>query len=196
MLGDIKEHMDVIASDGNRIGRVDHVKGDQIELAKMDLDTGFKHRMIPTSWIDHVDDHVHLNLTEDQAKDRWTDKQEGRLRPERKDPGDPPGSCFICRGPAPPSSEPGEQAVEGAADAELVGRDVADGLAQRCPQDRRHFSERRMKSFSFELDRDGYAREVAALRLPDQRRDQGRRQLIQEMRLHDDDVGNRRPRSG
>ena len=46
MLGDIKEHMDVIASDGNRIGRVDH-----------------------------VDDHVHLNLTEDQAKDMWTDKQ-------------------------------------------------------------------------------------------------------------------------
>ena len=75
MIASIKEHMDVIASDGNRIGRVDHVKGEQIELAKLDLETGFKHRMIPTSWVDHVDEHVHLNLTEDQAKDQWTDKQ-------------------------------------------------------------------------------------------------------------------------
>ena len=75
MIGNIKEHMDVIASDGNRIGRVDHVKGEQIELAKLDMETGFKHRMIPVSWVDHVDEHVHLNLTEDQAKDRWTDKQ-------------------------------------------------------------------------------------------------------------------------
>jgi hypothetical protein len=75
MIANIKEHMDVIASDGNRIGRVDHVKGEQIELAKLDLETGFKHRMIPTSWVDHVDAHVHLNLTEDQAKDQWTDKQ-------------------------------------------------------------------------------------------------------------------------
>ena len=75
MLGDIKEHMDVIASDGHRIGRVDHVTDGQIELAKMDMETSFKHRMIPVSWVDHVDEHVHLNLTEDQAKDRWTDKQ-------------------------------------------------------------------------------------------------------------------------
>ena len=63
----IREHMVVIASDGHRIGRVDHVKDGQIELAKMDLETGFKHRMIPVSWVDHVDDHVHLNLTEDQV---------------------------------------------------------------------------------------------------------------------------------
>lgn len=75
MIEAIKEHMDVVASDGGRIGRVDHVKGDQIELAKMDLETGFKHRMIPVSWVERVDEHVHLNLTEEQAKDRWTDKQ-------------------------------------------------------------------------------------------------------------------------
>jgi hypothetical protein len=75
MLEAIKEHMDVIASDGGRIGRVDHVKGNQIELAKLDLDTGFKHRMIPMDWVTRVDEHVHLNLTEDEAKARWTDKQ-------------------------------------------------------------------------------------------------------------------------
>ena len=47
----------------------------QIELAKLDFDTGFKHRMIPTEWVSRVDEHVHLNLTEDEAKARWTDKQ-------------------------------------------------------------------------------------------------------------------------
>ena len=75
MLEAIKEHMDVIASDGGRVGRVDHVKEGQIELAKLDLDTGFKHRMIPLDWVTRVDEHVHLNLTEDEAKARWTDKQ-------------------------------------------------------------------------------------------------------------------------
>ena len=71
----IKEHMDVLAADGNRIGRVDHVQGDQIELAKLDLETGFKHRNIPVSWVERVDNSVHLNLTEEQAKARWSGKQ-------------------------------------------------------------------------------------------------------------------------
>ena len=30
--------------------------------------------MIPVSWVDHVDEHVHLNLTKDEAKSRWTEK--------------------------------------------------------------------------------------------------------------------------
>ena len=47
---------------------------DQIELAKLDLGSGFKHHMIPVSWVDHVDEHVHLNLTKDEAKARWTEK--------------------------------------------------------------------------------------------------------------------------
>jgi hypothetical protein len=70
----IREQMEVIASDGHHVGRVDHVKGSEIELAKLDLGSGLKHHMIPTSWIDHVDEHVHLNVTEDEAKARWTDK--------------------------------------------------------------------------------------------------------------------------
>ena len=35
---------------------------------------GFKHHLIPVSWVDHVDEHVHLNVTKDDAKARWTDK--------------------------------------------------------------------------------------------------------------------------
>ena len=70
----IKEHLEVVGSDGGHVGRVDHVLGDQIELAKMDLAGGFKHHMIPVSWVERVDDHVHLNLTKDEAKARWTEK--------------------------------------------------------------------------------------------------------------------------
>jgi len=70
----IREHLEVIGSDGEHVGRVDHVVGDQIELAKLDLAGGFKHHMITVSWVDHVDAHVHLNLTRDDAKARWTEK--------------------------------------------------------------------------------------------------------------------------
>jgi hypothetical protein len=70
----IREHLEVVGSDGGHVGRVDHVRGDQIELAKLDMAGGFKHHMIPVSWVEHVDDHVHLNVTRDEATTRWTDK--------------------------------------------------------------------------------------------------------------------------
>lgn len=72
---DIKEHLEVLGSDGGHVGRVDHVLGDQIELAKLDLAGGFKHHLIPVSWVQRVDDkHVHLSITKDEAKERWTEK--------------------------------------------------------------------------------------------------------------------------
>ena len=70
----IKEHLEVVGSDGGHVGRVDHVHGDTIELAKLDFAGGFKHHIIPVSWVDHVDEHVHLNVTEDDAKARWSEK--------------------------------------------------------------------------------------------------------------------------
>jgi len=71
----IKEHLEVVGLDGGHVGRVDHVLGDQIELAKLDLAGGFKHHMIPVSWVDSVDgDAVRLSLTKDEAKARWTEK--------------------------------------------------------------------------------------------------------------------------
>ena len=70
----IKEHMHVHSSDGKHVGRVDHVKGSQIELAKMDIETGFKHRYIPLDWVASGTDKVTLSLTHDQAEARWTDQ--------------------------------------------------------------------------------------------------------------------------
>ncbi|MCX7588001.1 DUF2171 domain-containing protein [Phenylobacterium sp. 58.2.17] len=71
----IREHMEVIGSDGGHIGRVDHLVGDDIELAKLDLGSGLKHHLIPLSWVDDVvDEKVRLNLTKDAAKAAWREK--------------------------------------------------------------------------------------------------------------------------
>ncbi len=65
----IREHMEVVGSDGGHVGRVDHVLGTDIELAKMDLGSGLKHHLIPMTWVDRVeDDKVCLNMTKDAAK--------------------------------------------------------------------------------------------------------------------------------
>lgn len=71
----IREHLEVVGSDDRHVGRVDRVMDDDIELAKLDLGSGFKHHLIPTSWVDFVDDEkVHLNLTAEAAKAAWREK--------------------------------------------------------------------------------------------------------------------------
>jgi hypothetical protein len=73
---EIQEHMHVHSSDGHHVGRVDHVKGDQIELAKLDLTAMGKHHYIPLSWVDSVeDDTVTLSITKDEATTRWSEAQ-------------------------------------------------------------------------------------------------------------------------
>ena len=70
----IREHMDVVGSDGGHVGKVDHVLGDDIELAKLDLGSGLKHHLIPVTWVEQVDDKVRLNLTKEAAKAAWREK--------------------------------------------------------------------------------------------------------------------------
>jgi hypothetical protein len=72
---EIREHMEVVGSDGGHVGRVDHVMGDEIELTKLDIGSGLRHHMIPMSWVDHIEeDTVCLNRTKDAAKDAWKTK--------------------------------------------------------------------------------------------------------------------------
>lgn len=67
----IAEHMDVIASDGTKIGTVDHLEGpDKIKLAKNTSPDG-QHHYIPVSWIDHIDTHVHLKASSVEVKAGW-----------------------------------------------------------------------------------------------------------------------------
>ena len=67
---DIREHMDVFGSCGNKLGKVDHVQGSTIKLTKNDSPDGL-HHFIPTSWVARVDDHVHLSKNCGEAKREW-----------------------------------------------------------------------------------------------------------------------------
>ncbi len=67
----IKEHMEVIASDGSRIGVVDHMEGtDRIKLTRQSTGHGH-HHIIPLAWVDHVDARVHLSKTRDFVEQNW-----------------------------------------------------------------------------------------------------------------------------
>jgi len=71
----IREHMEVVGSDGGHVGRVDHVVGDEIELTKLDLASGLRHHMIPLSWVESVtEDEVILNRTKQAARSQWRTK--------------------------------------------------------------------------------------------------------------------------
>jgi len=72
---EIHEHMEVVGSDGGHVGKVDKIEGSEIELAKFDLGSGFKHHLIPITWVEAIQDgKVCLNLTKDAAKAAWREK--------------------------------------------------------------------------------------------------------------------------
>ncbi|QJW92627.1 DUF2171 domain-containing protein [Frigoriglobus tundricola] len=66
----IRQHMDVIASCGKTIGVVDRVEGSAIKLTKDSTGDGM-HHFLPTSMVDHVDRHVHLNKNSEEAMKEW-----------------------------------------------------------------------------------------------------------------------------
>jgi hypothetical protein len=69
---DIREHMEVLGSDGKHVGTVDHLDGsDRIKLTKGDPQANGKHHFIPLDWVDHVDKHVHLNKSSRDAMTQW-----------------------------------------------------------------------------------------------------------------------------
>jgi hypothetical protein len=69
-VADIREHMDVFASCGHKVGKVDHVLGDEIKLTKSDSPDGM-HHLIPVAWVAKVHDHVHLSKTHEEVESQW-----------------------------------------------------------------------------------------------------------------------------
>jgi hypothetical protein len=67
----IKEHMEVLGSDGQHVGTVDKIEGQRIKLTKSDPAAPGDHRYIHFDSIASVEDAVHLNRTAAQAKDEW-----------------------------------------------------------------------------------------------------------------------------
>jgi hypothetical protein len=69
-VADIKEHMEVYASCGTKVGKVDHVEGSSIKLTRNDSPDG-QHHLIPTSWVSRVDQHVHLSKDHVEVQSQW-----------------------------------------------------------------------------------------------------------------------------
>ena len=76
-LGGIREHMDVVGSDGDKVGSVDCVKGDRIILTKSDSDDN-RHHSIDCSMIRTIEgDKVCLDVPAEEAKSRFHDEDKG-----------------------------------------------------------------------------------------------------------------------
>ena len=74
-LPQIREHMEVVGNDGEKLGEVDCVKRDKIVLTKSDSDDG-RHHWIPCTMIDKVEgDKVCLDVSAEQAKTRWSNEE-------------------------------------------------------------------------------------------------------------------------
>jgi hypothetical protein len=70
----IKEHMEVVGSDGVHVGIVDHMEGvNEMKLTASDEEAGGEHHFIPLAWVDHIDKNnkVHLKQSGAEAKARW-----------------------------------------------------------------------------------------------------------------------------
>jgi len=75
LLQRVQEHQEVVGSDGQHIGTVDHIRGDRILLTKSDSSSGGHHHSIPCAWITSVDDKVTVNKTAEQARQHWRDEE-------------------------------------------------------------------------------------------------------------------------
>ncbi|SCW52202.1 hypothetical protein SAMN02927924_01006 [Sphingobium faniae] len=76
-LSQVREHMEVVGSDGEHVGTVDKLHGDRIVLTRNDEDAGGMHHSIPSSWIKAVDaQKVMLEKTADQAQSAWRAERE------------------------------------------------------------------------------------------------------------------------
>lgn len=64
----IGEHMEVVGSDGQHVGTVDKLQGNQIKLTKADPAAGGEHHFLPISAIQSVQDgKVTLSVPAQQA---------------------------------------------------------------------------------------------------------------------------------
>jgi hypothetical protein len=74
-LGSVREHQEVVGSDGQHVGTVDHVRGDRILLTKSDDAAGGRHHSVPCGWVRNVSDKIELNRTAAEAQQSWKDEE-------------------------------------------------------------------------------------------------------------------------
>ena len=68
----VREHMEVVGSDGGHVGVVDHCESDRIKLAKNDPAAQGQHHFVDLSDVDRIDgNRVCLRMSADEAMQRW-----------------------------------------------------------------------------------------------------------------------------
>ena len=86
---EIREHMDVLGSDGQHVGTVDKIEGSRIKLTRTDPAAQGEHHYLHLDMVASVEGGaVRLGRTAAQAKDEW-------------------GVASIGQTDVPPSAEPG-----------------------------------------------------------------------------------------
>ncbi len=68
---DIKEHMEVVGSDKEHVGIVDHLDGDRMKLTHHDSQADGKHHFLPLSAVASVGEFVTLSMTKAEAEAQW-----------------------------------------------------------------------------------------------------------------------------
>jgi hypothetical protein len=88
LLRDVREHMEVVGSDDEHVGTIDRVAGDRIILTKGDPESGGAHHSLSCTEIGRIEgDRVVLDVSAEQARQRWRDESRGRALFEREDQG-------------------------------------------------------------------------------------------------------------
>ena len=72
----IAEHMEVVGSDGEHVGIVDHLQDGKLKLTKHDSNADGVHHFIELSTIASIDTFVTLNVTAAQAQEDWEEGEE------------------------------------------------------------------------------------------------------------------------
>ena len=77
-MGNIQEHMEVVGSDGQHVGKVDHVQNDgTVTLTRSDPASGGSHHDISQKMIDRVDGQtVRLRCTAEEARSNWRSERD------------------------------------------------------------------------------------------------------------------------
>ena len=85
----IREHMEVVGSDGKHVGAVDEIEGARLKLTRTDPAAGGEHHYFHLDMVAAVEDgKVRLTRTAEQARDEWGSQNVGEgVR------GDAPGSA-------------------------------------------------------------------------------------------------------
>ena len=70
----IKEHAEIVGSDGGHVGTVDHMDGtDTIKLTRKDPAAGGEHHHVPLAWVSGVEDgKVRLDRSAADARASWS----------------------------------------------------------------------------------------------------------------------------